>query len=202
MTNPHFNDDYYLQMWTRFPPYLIGILLGWMLHQTRRSKVVMSKVSNYKFHFIRNIKRLIITIACVSVVFSHCWMGLSNCHWIGNYLRINSLLGRNASSRDEFIRPRLLRLSPSSRLVHRRRLAHLCPRSRLRRTRQSVPFLEGLCTSQSTHLHRLPAACQLHVHVVEHFAKTDLLHGPESRSVLLGRHLWLKLTRLWHFGDS
>ena len=27
MANPHFNDDYYVQMWARFPPYLAGILL-------------------------------------------------------------------------------------------------------------------------------------------------------------------------------
>lgn len=44
MGNPHFYGDYYVQMWTRFPPYLFGILLGWILYRTKNSKVNMNKV--------------------------------------------------------------------------------------------------------------------------------------------------------------
>lgn len=41
---PHYFDDYYIQMWARSPPYILGILLGWILNCTKKSKVEMSKV--------------------------------------------------------------------------------------------------------------------------------------------------------------
>lgn len=41
---PHYFDDYYIQMWARLPPYILGILLGWILHRTKKSKVEMSRV--------------------------------------------------------------------------------------------------------------------------------------------------------------
>ena len=44
MRNPHRTPKYYIQMWTRFPPYLAGILLGWILHQTRNISIVINKV--------------------------------------------------------------------------------------------------------------------------------------------------------------
>ena len=44
MANPHYYSDYYVQMWTRFPAYLVGILLGYLLHQTRNKKVVLEWV--------------------------------------------------------------------------------------------------------------------------------------------------------------
>jgi len=40
-----FFQDYYVQMWTRFPPYLLGILLGWFLYYTKGKKIKMNKVT-------------------------------------------------------------------------------------------------------------------------------------------------------------
>ena len=42
--NRHYYSDYYYQMWTRSPPYLIGILLGFLLHQTKNKKILINKV--------------------------------------------------------------------------------------------------------------------------------------------------------------
>lgn len=36
---------YYIQMWTRAPPYILGIVIGWLLHITKNNQVKMSKVS-------------------------------------------------------------------------------------------------------------------------------------------------------------
>ena len=57
MRNAHYNNDYYVQMWTRFPPYLVGILLGYLLHHTKNKKVVINKVNTqYFFHYYDRIK--------------------------------------------------------------------------------------------------------------------------------------------------
>lgn len=41
-------DEYctkvYLQTYTRFPAYLLGILLGWILDRTRNKKLIINKV--------------------------------------------------------------------------------------------------------------------------------------------------------------
>ena len=59
MRNPHYGDDYYSQMWTRFPAYLVGILLGYLLHHTRNKKVVLNKVlptSNNQINYRPTVK--------------------------------------------------------------------------------------------------------------------------------------------------
>ena len=35
---------YYDKPWTRVPPYLIGILVGWYLFRTRKSQITLPKV--------------------------------------------------------------------------------------------------------------------------------------------------------------
>ena len=44
MRNPHRTPKYYIPMWTRFPPYMVGILLGYILHQTKNNTIKINKV--------------------------------------------------------------------------------------------------------------------------------------------------------------
>ena len=55
--NRHYYSDYYYQMWTRSPPYLIGILLGFLLHQTKNKKIFINKVHRW-FAYLITILRL------------------------------------------------------------------------------------------------------------------------------------------------
>ena len=41
-----FKRKYYSQAWTRAPPYMVGILMGWFLHKTKRTQLYFSRVSN------------------------------------------------------------------------------------------------------------------------------------------------------------
>ena len=41
-----FLNYYYVKPWTRAPPYLVGIWVGWYLHITKNSSIRMSKVLN------------------------------------------------------------------------------------------------------------------------------------------------------------
>ena len=43
--NPHLG--YFQLMWFRSPPYLFGIILGWILHRTKGSQLKMNKVLTY-----------------------------------------------------------------------------------------------------------------------------------------------------------
>ena len=38
--------DFYREPWTRFQPYLVGILLGYILHKTKNMKFKMSNAMN------------------------------------------------------------------------------------------------------------------------------------------------------------
>ena len=40
---PEYGPEYYFKPWTRAPPYLVGIFLGWLLHEMRNSTVKISK---------------------------------------------------------------------------------------------------------------------------------------------------------------
>ena len=42
-SKPHFWEPYN-QMWNRFPPYLLGILIGWILHITKNKTITVNKV--------------------------------------------------------------------------------------------------------------------------------------------------------------
>ncbi len=44
--NDKYVQLYYIQTYARIPPYLIGILLGWLIHKTRAKKIQMKKVRN------------------------------------------------------------------------------------------------------------------------------------------------------------
>ena len=39
-----FMKDYYTTPWCRIPPYLVGILLGYILHTTKKSQFKLPKV--------------------------------------------------------------------------------------------------------------------------------------------------------------
>ena len=54
MANPYYYPVYYVQMWTRFPPYLVGIL-----HWTKQLKFRMSQVC---FHQIYNFSNQLLSI--------------------------------------------------------------------------------------------------------------------------------------------
>ena len=91
MRNPHYGDDYYSQMWTRFPAYLVGILLGYLLHQTRNKKVVLNKVRTtiliIKLIIGQQLRFDIYILVCCGR-----WLGLGNGCRIGHSLRTGSLL--------------------------------------------------------------------------------------------------------------
>ena len=38
-------------MWTRLPAYLVGILLGWILHRTKDLTIFINRVVILKFKF-------------------------------------------------------------------------------------------------------------------------------------------------------
>ena len=42
--NEYYFNGYYVQTWTRAPPYILGILLGWLLHITKKKKIEFNKV--------------------------------------------------------------------------------------------------------------------------------------------------------------
>jgi hypothetical protein len=44
MSNPHWTFGYYVTAWPRFTPYLVGILFGWLLHQTKNTKIIINRV--------------------------------------------------------------------------------------------------------------------------------------------------------------
>lgn len=44
--NDKYVQLYYIKTYARIPPYLIGILLGWLIHKTRTKKIQMKKVRN------------------------------------------------------------------------------------------------------------------------------------------------------------
>ena len=39
-----FMDYYYFKFWTRAPPYMVGIFIGWFLHVTKGSSMKINKV--------------------------------------------------------------------------------------------------------------------------------------------------------------
>lgn len=41
--NPYYYYGYYVQIWTRFPPYILGIMLGWLLHKTKNRTIKLNK---------------------------------------------------------------------------------------------------------------------------------------------------------------
>jgi hypothetical protein len=45
MNNPYYFYGYYASLWTRFPPYILGILLGWILHLTKNTQIKFKKVN-------------------------------------------------------------------------------------------------------------------------------------------------------------
>ena len=44
--NDKYFQLYYIKTYARIPPYLIGIILGWLIHNTRSTKIQMEKVRN------------------------------------------------------------------------------------------------------------------------------------------------------------
>ncbi|XP_059352860.1 nose resistant to fluoxetine protein 6-like isoform X2 [Daphnia carinata] len=42
-SNPYSYYGYYVQTWTRFPPYILGIMLGWLLHKTKNRTLKLNK---------------------------------------------------------------------------------------------------------------------------------------------------------------
>ena len=45
--NPEYTDLYYQKPWTRAPPYLVGIWIGYYLHVTKNNPKPIPKVSNH-----------------------------------------------------------------------------------------------------------------------------------------------------------
>ena len=40
----NYSIKYYIQTWTRAPPYILGILLGWLVHTTKNKQIKFNKV--------------------------------------------------------------------------------------------------------------------------------------------------------------
>ncbi len=41
--------DYYVKAWTRCPPYIVGIGLGYVLHYTKKTTIKLNKVTTYTY---------------------------------------------------------------------------------------------------------------------------------------------------------
>lgn len=184
-------------MWTRLPAYLVGILLGWILHRTKDLTIFINRVVILKFKFEIVFRPLICKYSVK--VSSSFHMGNGYCYRLGDYLRINSLPERRWGTSDKPIRPHLLRLIPPSRLVCGCWMAHLCLRSWIRWTRQSDFIMESLHPTESIDLCYLLGSCQLLVGVDSQLTPTDLLHKPGSRPVFPWCHLWSHFARIRHF---
>ena len=55
--NDKYFQLYYIKTYARIPPYLIGIILGWLIHNTRSTKIQMEKVRNdiqLRYRYIYN----------------------------------------------------------------------------------------------------------------------------------------------------
>ena len=132
MSNPHWYQNYYVQMWARIPPYLFGIILGWILHRTKNAHLKLNKVRDM-FLFIIFYIVIMYFESFFYIVGCDGRLDARHCDWIVDCLRIDALPGRRDRSRDERFRPSLFRLFQSIGLVRRRRMGHLCLRQRLRR---------------------------------------------------------------------
>lgn len=87
MSNPHWYSDYYVQMWTRFPPYLFGIILGWILHRTKGSQLKMNKVKlNLLCNLIKSLFNYLPKSGC-----GLRWLGIGIRYWSSSRIRFGPL---------------------------------------------------------------------------------------------------------------
>lgn len=73
-TNGYYYYGYYVTMWTRWPPYLVGIALGWLLHITRNKQIKMTKVNNLLL-FLKIKFKSIFCLGCGSSRLDCCFRG-------------------------------------------------------------------------------------------------------------------------------
>ena len=51
----NFMTWFYFKPWTRFSPYMVGILLGYVLHNTKSKPFKMPQVTNFSWNIVINI---------------------------------------------------------------------------------------------------------------------------------------------------
>lgn len=202
MSNPHWTFGYYVTAWPRFPPYLIGILFGWLLHQTKNTKIIISRVI---FKMIIARRSMKIKDFCLVLRYldrSGYWMDISYHRRFVYHLRIDSLLRWKSSARNERNNKSLLRRVSSSCLVNISRLAHLCLCPWLWRTSESVSIVESVHPTEPTYLRRLFDSSRISVHVVISFKKTNLFYSTGLLSVILWSSFRIAPFGFFHLGDG
>ena len=207
MSNPHWTFGYYVTAWPRFPPYLVGILFGWILHQTKNTKIIISKVFCNVRHlglFFAWNKMFNIYYLCLLryLVHSSYWLDLGYSHCSIDHIRIDTLLGWNSSTRNERNNKSVLRHLSSTCLVDFSWLGHICVCSWLWRTGESVSIVESVYPTKPTHLRCLFDSSRLSVLVVIPLEETYLLYFIGLFSVVFWSPFRIASTGFSHRGHG
>jgi len=170
-------DKYYFMPWCRIPPYLVGILMGYVLHINRKSQIKLPKVRPWS---VCQYNTLLITIGfnCnVRLVSSGLGLGFSRHYWLRRFVRCIKSIGPESSAENWRCYPRDLRFLPSLCVVYCSGMGRLRLHTGIRRRGQPFLVLEFLCSVGSIDLLRLLDSSEFHHNVHRSDANTDLLYG-------------------------
>lgn len=121
-------DYYYTKPWTRAPPYIVGVWLGWFLYVTKESQKRTSKV--YPFNSL-SISRLFVTIILQRLDNFGDFLDIIICYYHGSHLRIGSLFRRSKSAHNQPGNQLVLWFVTQNGLGYRCSLDSLCLHPRL-----------------------------------------------------------------------